>query len=191
MKKIIHFKILFYFLIFPLFSLANYHSLNIGYSFDSININSFTNLNKPKKFLDGINIKYHFESSFPFGIINSLSFSKNFSYNYPEYPDNYFYIRNIMKNLLFMSGPSYRFNNYISFYGIIGKTFNIYDFNVFLKKDYIKIPFYYSLGIQINPINNFVIDISYQRKVYNNEIINKNKTEINSNKFILGLGIRF
>lgn len=152
------------------------NTLSLGYAQSQIKVNGEKIDDNPK----GVNIKYNHEFDNDWGVIGSLTYSK-LTYNYYNYwrkvgstEINYFSLT---------AGPSYRFNDYFSAYGLIGfghlyqesKYYNNYE-------EYDKNSTAYGLGFQVNPLPNLAIDASYEY------------SKLNDAKFstwVLGVGYRF
>ncbi|MBG2838872.1 MULTISPECIES: Ail/Lom family outer membrane beta-barrel protein [Proteus] len=153
------------------------NTLSVGYAQTSIKVDD-----KMDDDLKGINFKYNHEFDNNWGVIGSLTYTK-LTYNY--------YGRwgkigsTEIDYVSLTAGPSYRFNDYFSAYGLIGLGHINQEDNFFYDNDNDKLSkssMAYGLGLQINPIPNVAIDASYEY------------SKIDGAKFgtwILGVGYRF
>ncbi|MGR5283514.1 Ail/Lom family outer membrane beta-barrel protein [Photobacterium damselae] len=128
---------------------------------------------------NGFNVKYNKENIFDsVGVIGSITYGSG--------SDNQVKV----KETSFLFGPSYRFNKYINTYAMIGISrhhYKIYetDFEINKKKN----AFAYGIGVQINPVDNFAIDLSYQAS--NVKLGNPVVGKIYSDTLVLGVGYKF
>lgn len=153
------------------------------------------------KNLNGFNIKYRYEFDESWGVISS------FTYAWGDFDSNYHLSRSSgayysakghikSKYLSVMAGPSYRFNDYASLYGMIGVANNqiksSYSWNdhgyyaaVISQENgdenKNKTNVAYSVGLQTNPFKNIVIDLAYEGAAGG----------LSSNGFTLGVGYSF
>lgn len=152
------------------------NTFSVGYAQTTIKLDDDKIDDNPK----GINFKYNYELNDSWGVIGSLTYTK-LTYNYYEYWSkvgssevNYFSLT---------AGPSYRFNDYVSAYGLIGLGHvNQEDKYYGEKDDYNKTSMAYGLGLQVNPLPNIAIDASYEY------------SKLDDTKFgtwVLGVGYRF
>ncbi|EKK3319521.1 Ail/Lom family outer membrane beta-barrel protein [Salmonella enterica] len=151
--------------------------------------------------LNGFNIKYRYELDDIWGVIGSLTYAwGNFdgNYNLSHSQDAYYSSKGHIKSkyLSVMAGPSYRFNDYASVYGMIGvannqiKSSYSWDDHSYYgsalshgsgSKNENKTNVAYSVGLQTNPVENVVIDVAYEGAT----------GALNSSGFTLGVGYRF
>ncbi|HBB6984708.1 TPA: Ail/Lom family outer membrane beta-barrel protein [Salmonella enterica subsp. enterica serovar Napoli] len=151
--------------------------------------------------LNGFNIKYRYELNDIWGVIGSFTYAwGNFDgdYNLSRSSDAYYSSKGHIKSkyLSVLAGPSYRFNDYASVYGMIGVannqikssySWNDHGFysNALSHGDgdekQNKTNVAYSIGLQTNPVKNVVIDVAYEGAVGG----------LNSSGFTLGLGYSF
>ncbi|EJH2172688.1 Ail/Lom family outer membrane beta-barrel protein [Salmonella enterica] len=158
------------------------------------NIDRYKNLN-------GFNIKYRYELTEEWGIISSFTYAQeSFDGNYHlnESSDKYYASSGHIKSryLNIMAGPTYRFNDYVSLYGMVGVANNRIE-GSYDKNDhgyYGSVISYdhennvqratnasYSLGMQTNPFDNVVFDVAYEGSA----------GSLRTNGFNVGLGYKF
>ncbi len=164
---------------------ASENSISIGYAQSHVKENGYTLDNDPK----GFNLKYRYELDDNWGVIGS------FAYTHQGY--DFFYGSNKFGHgdLDYYSvtmGPSFRINEYVSLYGLLGAAHgkvllgaahgkvksSVFDGSVSTSKTSMA----YGAGVQFNPLPNFVIDASYEY------------SKLDSVKFgtwMLGAGYRF
>lgn len=130
--------------------------------------------------LKGINLKYNHEVANDWGVISSFSYAKNKSDGYDHW--GYAGTSKISYYSL-TAGPSYRLNNYVSAYGLMGLGYFHEDFHYYDEREKEnKISMAYGLGVQVNPITNLAIDVSYEySKLY----------DIDFTTWVVGIGYRF
>ncbi|QAV24511.1 Ail/Lom family outer membrane beta-barrel protein [Proteus hauseri] len=152
------------------------NTFSVGYAQSSVKLDG----KKIDDELKGINFKYNYELNDCWGVIGSLTYTK-ITYNYYGYwgkvgstEVNYYSLT---------AGPNYRFNDYLSAYGLIGFGHANQKDNYFSnKRDYDKTSMAYGLGLQVNPLPNIAIDASYEY------------SKLDKAKFgtwVLGVGYRF
>lgn len=143
-------------------SAAN-HSLTLGYAQSKLeNIEN----------IKGVNVKYRFEFDHPVSVITSFSYMSgdykdSFSYGWGHHTETV-----EMKSYSLSVGPAYRFNDYISIYGMVGVGVNKIEDDIRWDNTFGDSHYYnssetsaapaYSVGLQINPTENFVIDAAYE-----------------------------
>ncbi|MFV9998369.1 MAG: Ail/Lom family outer membrane beta-barrel protein [Arsenophonus endosymbiont of Dermacentor nuttalli] len=128
----------------------------------------------------GFNIKYRYEIDNHWGVIGS------FAYTYKGYNFYYSKMKVANANINYYSlnaGPVYRFNEYISAYGLIGFAYG---------KAKAKAAGYsandsatglaYGVGLQFNPVKNVAIDASYEYSKLN---------KVKEGTWMIGVGYRF
>lgn len=133
----------------------------------------------------GITAKYHYQGDSALGIIGSFTYlgAKE------DYYDRDFNSNDTTKIKYYslMAGPSYRFNDVVSVYGLAGvghgKVDWKYDYGAFADSGSEKeTRFAYGAGIQITPVANWAIDIGYEgTKIYETRV----------DGFNIGVGYRF
>ncbi|EYU16103.1 Ail/Lom family outer membrane beta-barrel protein [Photorhabdus aegyptia] len=133
----------------------------------------------------GLNLKYRYELDNNWGVISS------FTYTYLGY-EFYNGGRKVGKADIdyysLMAGPTYRFNDYVSAYGMVGAARGKAKSEAFVSG--YEIPDYkgsktsvaYGLGLQFNPMPNWTIDTSYEYSKLN---------DIKIGTWVVGVGYRF
>ncbi|WP_118986000.1 Ail/Lom family outer membrane beta-barrel protein [Photorhabdus sp. CRCIA-P01] len=132
----------------------------------------------------GFNLKYRYELDSNLGVIGSFTYT---------HLDNDLYINSskVGKSELdyysLMAGPIYRFNDYVSAYGLIGAAHGKVKGEVSVlghDRDYKsnKTSVAYGLGLQFNPMPNWTIDTSY-------EYSKLDDTKVGT--WVVGVGYRF
>ncbi|AKS09899.1 Ail/Lom family outer membrane beta-barrel protein [Pseudomonas trivialis] len=151
------------------------------------------------KVIKGVNVKYRYEWDSPISLIGS------FTYLAGDGNDSYYVDRDIIDNDIkdkyysVSVGPAYRFNNFLSMYGLVGVGYSDvkvksswYNWNDGYepmgdeKMNEKKSNFVYGAGLQINPLENFTVDVSYEGSHL--KVADK---KLAMNGFSLGLGYRF
>lgn len=153
------------------------NTLSMGYAQSQIKVDSEKIDGDPK----GFNIKYDRKIDNGFGIIGSFIYN-NKKYNFRDmngkevgHSDVNYY--------LFSAGPSYRFNEYINAYGLIGTSvLNASCKTPNEEQHENKVSISYGLGLQINPIPNIAIDASYEYSKLD---------DVKLGTWVLGVGYRF
>ncbi|ENR6650228.1 Ail/Lom family outer membrane beta-barrel protein [Salmonella enterica] len=160
----------------------------------SSNIDRYKNLN-------GFNVKYRYELTDEWGIISSFTYAQasfDGSYHLNESSDKYYTSSGHIKSryLNIMAGPTYRFNDYVSLYGMVGVANNrierSYDKNDHgyygsaisydhENNDQRATNASYSVGVQTNPFANVVFDVAYEGSA----------GSLRTNGFNVGLGYKF
>lgn len=171
-------------------AMADNHTFSLG--FEQGKISDINDIN-------GINIKYRYEWDSPISIITSFSYmggSKSLTEkqmsvtNHEEFKSKYYSLA---------VGPAYRFNEFVSIYGLAGFSFNKLNYieknvhdnsnrtSILEEASISNTSFMYGAGIQINPIENISIDLGYEGSRL--ELLNGYSKTINS--FNIGVGYRF
>ncbi|MDC9590152.1 Ail/Lom family outer membrane beta-barrel protein [Xenorhabdus sp. XENO-10] len=162
---------------------SNKNTISLGYAQSNgslkNNIEIYHNDKKMSTNQHGLNLKYRYEFNEHFGVISSLTYTQNVhKYDYYGSSSKFEW-----KNTSLMAGPTYRFNDYISAYGLIGATHSkvgISDAEV--NNFETKTSLSYGAGLQFNPASNWAVDASYS---YTNLKYAKLGT------WVLGVGYRF
>ncbi|WGL97231.1 Ail/Lom family outer membrane beta-barrel protein [Arsenophonus sp. aPb] len=132
------------------------NTLSVGYAQSSAKVNG-------KKIDDdakGFNIKYRYEIDNDWGVIGSFAYTHlgyNFYYGNMKFADAKldYYSLNV--------GPTYRFNEYISAYGLVGVAHGKVEARAMgYSDDDSSTGFVYGVGLQFNPVKNIAIDASYE-----------------------------
>ncbi|MBJ7223330.1 Ail/Lom family outer membrane beta-barrel protein [Brenneria sp. L3-3C-1] len=151
-------------------------TISLGYA--QANVDGF-------KDLKGITAKYHYQGTSPVGIIGSFTYLSGKD----DYYDSEFNSNDSFKVKYYslMAGPSYRFNDLVSIYGLAGighgKIDWKYNYGPFVESgSEDESRFAYGLGIQITPAVNWAIDIGYEGTKIDDAKIDA---------FNIGVGYRF
>ncbi|WP_036768099.1 Ail/Lom family outer membrane beta-barrel protein [Photorhabdus australis] len=131
--------------------------------------------NKPNKDPKGFNIKYRYELDDHFGVISSATYT---GYDF-KYGDKKL-TKLDMDYYSLMAGPTYRFNEYVSVYGLVGAARG----KVKGPNDYSesKTSVGYGAGLQFNPMPNLAIDASYEYSKLG---------DLKVGTWVVGVGYRF
>lgn len=169
---------------------AEQHTVSVGYA--QSKVQNLHNIN-------GVNLKYRYEWDSPVSVIGSFTYMSG--------KDDYSYllVRDIINNeakIKYYSlsvGPAYRFNEFISAYGLLGFNRNKVDYSsqwYNYQGSYVlagsqsgnenKTSLMYGAGVQINPIENVAVDIGYEGSRLN---IAGQSHDING--FNIAIGYRF
>jgi putative virulence related protein PagC len=170
---------------------AGNQTVTLGYA--QSKVQDFKNIN-------GVNVKYRYEWDQPIGIITS------FSYMSGKETESYFKTRDIMSGKVEVKyyslavGPTYRMNDFISVYGLLGGAVGKVDSSLhwlnYTSSGYEDMGTYheaetkssvvYGVGLQINPMQNLAIDLAYEgsRLKYDGD-------NYSVNGFNVGVGYRF
>ncbi|MBI6550746.1 Ail/Lom family outer membrane beta-barrel protein [Xenorhabdus lircayensis] len=158
-------------------------TISLGYAQSNASLNDSDKIVFNSMELDtkqhGLNLKYRYEFNEHFGVIGSLTYTQYVhEYNYPNSS-----VKFSWKNTSLMVGPAYRFNDYISAYGLIGMTHSKAGFSDTEDKDITKkTSLSYGAGLQFNPTSSWAIDASYSYAKFK---------EANLGTWVLGVGYRF
>ncbi|WP_323836607.1 Ail/Lom family outer membrane beta-barrel protein [Photorhabdus africana] len=133
----------------------------------------------------GLNLKYRYELDNNWGVISS------FTYTYLGY-EFYNGGRKVgkadMDYYSLMAGPTYRFNDYVSAYGLIGAAHRKAKGESFVSGYELldhkgsKTSVAYGLGLQFNPVPNWTIDTSYEYSKLD---------DLKVGTWVVGVGYRF
>ncbi|HAT1685255.1 TPA: Ail/Lom family outer membrane beta-barrel protein [Klebsiella oxytoca] len=154
---------------------------SIGYAYS--HIKDFGNLN-------GVNLSYRYEFTPEWGVIGSFSWVKGSN------TDDFNYKSKVDANMYsLLVGPTYRMNDYVSFYAQAGAAFahvkanDWYDDGSSDSYSGHNTGFAYGAGVQFNPVENVAVTVGYEGSSFSN------KKNINSsfspNGFNIGVGYRF
>lgn len=155
---------------------AGENSISVGYAQSHVKGNGYTLSNDPK----GFNLKYRYELDDNWGVVGS------FAYTHQGY--DFFYGSNKVGNgdvdyYSVTMGPSFRINEYVSLYGLLGAAHGKVESSVFDRSASVsKTSMAYGAGVQFNPLPNFVIDASYEYSKLDS---------IKAGTWMLGAGYRF
>lgn len=156
---------------------AETQTLSLGYSHASVD--GFSDI-------DGLTAKYHYQTENPLGIIGSFTYmggDEDRNYGAGDYG------KEKVKYYSLMAGPSYRFNELVSIYGLLGVARGKVDWHYRNAADGYygagsesKTDFAYGAGIQIAPAANWTIDAGYEGSKID---------RVKVNGFNIGVGYRF
>ncbi|MDX7989425.1 hypothetical protein FE392_19405 [Xenorhabdus sp. 12] len=159
------------------------HTISAGYALSKFQGEKDEDLKDPK----GLNAKYRYEFNENLGIVGSFTRTTQ-KYNSTDSSSKHSF--DFSYNAL-MAGPSYRFNEYVSIYALLGAAYaeasgDITDYSSY---GYTKDTYgenttsaAYGAGVQFNPISNVAIDVSYEyTKLYEEKL----------GTFVVGIGYRF
>lgn len=163
---------------------ASKNTLSLDYAQSHLQFKDEEFQDKPK----GINIKYRYEIDNHWGFIGSLTYTNQEDY-LKIYDIKVANVDIIYSSLSF--GPSYRFNRNISLYGLIGAARGRVEAkspfaNAFKDTE---IELVYGAGLQINPVENLAIDVTYEHTKLSFEHTNLKNIKVGS--WMLGVGYRF
>ncbi|MBI6340236.1 Ail/Lom family outer membrane beta-barrel protein [Proteus sp. fly-1089] len=156
------------------------NTLSLGYAQSHVKADGDKLKEKPK----GFNVKYRYEFDNHLGVIGS------FAYTHQGY-DYRFNSRSVGNGDLdyysFTAGPTYRFNDYISAYGLLGVAHGKAEMELNAlgyheKESQSKSAFAYGVGLQFNPFPNIAIDTSYEHSKLDG---------VKVGTWTVGLGYRF
>ncbi|MBS9425050.1 Ail/Lom family outer membrane beta-barrel protein [Photorhabdus caribbeanensis] len=157
---------------------ADEHTISGGYAQSHMKFGDDKVDDHPK----GLNLKYRYELDNNWGVISS------FTYTYLGY-EFYSGGRKVAKADIdyysLMAGPTYRFNDYVSAYGMVGAArgkVKVSDFVHSESESNSKTSIGYGLGLQFNPMPNWTIDTSY-------EYSKLGETKVGT--WVVGVGYRF
>lgn len=141
-------------------ALANDHTVSVGYA----------NVKVADIKLKGVNAKYRYEFGSPVSVVASATHAS-------EKQDYYFVDQDGddgegTEKLTYSSllvGPAYRFNDYVSLYGLVGIAKASYKDDGYWY-DYVgtynykesKTAFAYGVGVEVNPIENLAVSVGYE-----------------------------
>ncbi|ENO0817838.1 outer membrane beta-barrel protein [Proteus mirabilis] len=156
------------------------NTLSLGYAQSHVKADGDKLKENPK----GFNVKYRYEFDNQWGMIGS------FAYTHQGY-DYRFGSQSVgtadLDYYSFTAGPVYRFNDYVSAYGLLGVAHGkaeveLKGFGYHEKESQSKSAFAYSAGLQFNPHPNIAIDASYEYTKLD---------DVKVGTWMLGLGYRF
>ncbi|HGJ5854401.1 Ail/Lom family outer membrane beta-barrel protein [Arsenophonus nasoniae] len=151
-------------------------TLSLGYAQSHAKVSGEKIDDNPK----GFNIKYRYEIDNHWGVIGSFAYTHqgyNFYYGKMKIADadiDYYSLN---------AGPVYRFNEYISAYGLIGLAHGKVEARaVGYSADDSATGLAYGVGLQFNPVKNIAIDASYEYSKLD---------EVKAGTWMIGVGYRF
>lgn len=156
---------------------AETQTLSLGYSHASVD--GFSDIN-------GVTAKYHYQTENPLGIIGSFTYmggDENRNYGAGDIG------KEKLKYYSLLAGPSYRFNELFSVYGLVGVARGKVDWHYRNVSDGYyeagsesKTDFAYGVGVQFVPAANWTIDAGYEGTKLD---------QVKVNGFNIGVGYRF
>ncbi|CAJ0992896.1 outer membrane protein OmpX [Pantoea sp. Nvir] len=129
---------------------------------------------------NGLNLKYRYEGNLePFGWSNSFTFTERGKSASHYYHKNQYYS--------LTTGPVYRFNDWVSIYGVVGGGYGKFQKERMTYRSRHKfsnsdLGFSYGAGLQFNPVQNLAIDLGYEQSRIRN---------IDVSTWMAGIGYRF
>lgn len=153
-----------------------HHTVSVGFAQTNAKVAGLSDQ------MPGVNVKYHWEDTDTgIGVIGSFAYTQDKESNDDASGKLTYYS--------VTAGPSYRFNDYVNVYALLGFAYGKAEYN----DDYYsgwesKTAFAYGAGVQVNPIENVAIDASYVYTQFSNEYGGGN---IEAGTWMLGVGYRF
>ncbi|AJZ89256.1 Ail/Lom family outer membrane beta-barrel protein [Cedecea neteri] len=151
-------------------------TISIGYAQSNVKVDGEKLDDNPK----GFNVKYRYEIDSNWGVVGSFAYTHqgyDFYYGGEKIGDgdlDYYSVT---------AGPSYRFNEYVSAYALIGLGTGKVKVSAFGDSESeSKTSAAYGLGLQVNPVSNIAIDASYEYSKLD---------EVKVGTWMLGVGYRF
>lgn len=149
------------------------NTLSIGYA--QTQLGGFYSGSMP-----GVNVKYHWEDmGSDFGAIASLSYTK------ADIKNGW---GGSIEQTSVMVGPSYRFNDYVNAYLLLGVANGKVDVPVW-DDHQSQSAFSYGAGLQVNPATNWAVDFSYQYARFDSH--DEFNPHIDAGTWVIGVGYRF
>ncbi|EKK3319519.1 Ail/Lom family outer membrane beta-barrel protein [Salmonella enterica] len=148
-------------------------TVSLGYAQTQVNI---THSNQ----MPGFNVKYHWEDDDTgAGVIGSFAYTrKNASDDYNNGKLTYYSVT---------AGPSYRFNDYVNIYALLGVAYGKIEVeNAYISAWESSTAFAYGAGVQFNPVENVAIDASYVYTQFSDD-----NNNLGAGTWMLGVGYRF
>lgn len=156
---------------------AEKHSVSLGYATGHLSVDGDISDGRP----DGMNFKYRYEFTERWGIAGAFTFAGDTTGDLVMTEWGY---------LSGMVGPTLRFNQYISLYYLMGLAKADTDVSTMSgSRNFKKNAFASSLGVQVNPWKNVVLDAAYEYARFSDYPLKGN--DIGSGLFILGVGYHF
>lgn len=127
----------------------------------------------------GVNLKYNWEDlDSGFGAMGSATYTTADIHNYGYKVGNADYTSLLI-------GPSYRFNDYLSAYVMIGAGHGHIKDNRGDSGN--KNSFAYGAGVQINPVENIAVNASYEHAKFSTDA----DSDIKAGTWVIGMGYSF
>ncbi|MEI7377186.1 outer membrane protein OmpX [Dickeya chrysanthemi] len=108
--------------------------------------------------LPGFNLKYRYEFDNQFGVVGSFTYLQDSQTTGTTYNKTQYYG--------FSAGPSFRFNDWASIYGLVGVSAGKFTFNETdgsSNGSSSDAGFVYGAGLQFNPVQNVAFDVGYEQ----------------------------
>ncbi|TYL41526.1 outer membrane protein OmpX [Dickeya sp. ws52] len=108
--------------------------------------------------LPGFNLKYRYEFDNQFGVVGSFTYLQDSQTTDGVYNKAQYYG--------FSAGPSFRFNDWASIYGLVGVSAGKFTFNETdgsSNGSSSDAGFVYGAGLQFNPVQNVAFDVGYEQ----------------------------
>ncbi|ECD5144190.1 hypothetical protein E1460_23875 [Salmonella enterica subsp. enterica serovar Caracas] len=159
-------------------SYAERHSISMGYTTGAL----FADGRKSSDgHPDGMNFKYRYEFNNTWGVVGSFTFAGDTIGDLVKTDWGY---------RSYQVGPSWRINDYISVYYLLGLAKADSDISTMSKThNFKKNAYVSSLGVQVNPWPNWVLDAGYEYTRFHDYPYNGENIE--SLLFNIGFGYRF
>ena len=150
---------------------------------------------KGYKNLKGLNAQYRYENQSPWGAVVSSTYTSGKLKDNQSKDKGYLGANSKINYFSVLAGPSYRVNDYVSFYALAGLSRvkapsllknQILDDNQGNSDKSKKTNFAYGAGVSINPVENIAINIGYEGS--SSKFDNK---RTNFNGFNIGVGYKF
>ncbi|HCM1954409.1 TPA: outer membrane beta-barrel protein [Salmonella enterica subsp. salamae serovar 9,46:z4,z24:z39:z42] len=128
---------------------------------------------------NGVNVKYNWEDlGSGFGVMGSFTYTTADirEYGYKQGDADY-------TSLLI--GPSYRFNDYLSAYVMVGGARGHIKSNWGYSDN--KTSFAYGLGVQLNPVENIAVNASYEHASFSTDA----DSDVRAGTWVIGVGYSF
>ncbi|MEQ4923523.1 Ail/Lom family outer membrane beta-barrel protein [Proteus hauseri] len=156
------------------------NTVSVGYAQSGLKVDGVKSKQDPR----GFNLKYHREIGNGFGIIGSFSYNKR---AYEQSASDNLTTELDLSYYLLSTGPSYRFNQYINLYGLVGMSsmsakVNKHNTNMRSKEEATEFSNSYGVGMQFNPLPYLAVDASYEYSQI---------AGINFGTWVFGVGYRF
>lgn len=142
------------------------HTLSLGYAQSDMKMQiegEELNLKDLDKAPRGLNLKYRYEINDNWGFISSVTQTK-LKIKYYHYSNGLDVGNEDITYRSLMAGPTYRFNEYVSAYALIGAA-NVEDKARMIAQPSVskkKTAVAYGTGLQFNPTSSIAVDASYE-----------------------------
>ena len=186
MKKLVVATLILSGLAFSAISHAEKNTISIGYA--QSKVQDFKNIN-------GVNVKYRYEWDSPISVIGSFTYMSGKESDAWDYSLGRINTETKVNYYSLAAGPAWRYNEFISFYGLLGINFNKIEYNekyvsAWSNRRYEesedKSALMYGVGVQLNPVEYLAVDIGYEGSRV--KVGNQNHSV---NGFNIGIGYSF